>query len=285
MSATALPETPTSGASDATSVTTYTVSSIGEYVATVLGIRQAWSPHAPCDEIWYRGVHNAEYELVPGAYWRPHCDELSLVLSFRAMVPGLLPHQPEDDWEWYYLMQDYGLPTRLLDWTESPLAALYFALDSHTPGKIPCVWVLDPLALNALSGEVGIMTPLRPGDPVDHWLPHRCRKGGAPCTITAPLPNLLRDNRWPLAVFPRRHNPRIIAQRGTFTVHGVCEVPINKLPVKRPDGAGGVVRILIDPSARAQMVDELWGLGITKTVIFPEPQSLADDLRRMYGVR
>ena len=40
---------------------------------------------------------------------------------------------PPNNWDLYFLMQHYGAPTRLLDWTESALIALYFAVRDN-PG-------------------------------------------------------------------------------------------------------------------------------------------------------
>ncbi len=124
------------------------VSSIVEFAQIILDIKDSWFPDTSYPEIWYRGVKDAELDLLPGAYFRPDCDEMSLVLHFRSLSPSLLPREPLDDWEWYYLMQHYGIPTRLLDWTESPLAALYFALEEDAIGRSPCVWVMDPYSLN-----------------------------------------------------------------------------------------------------------------------------------------
>jgi len=45
--------------------------------------------------------------------------------------------------EWLALMQHYGVPTRLLDWTISPYVALYFALEKSVLNSDCAIWVVD----------------------------------------------------------------------------------------------------------------------------------------------
>jgi hypothetical protein len=186
-------------------------------------------------------------------------------------------------------MQHYGLPTRLLDWTENPLVALFFALADLPQGSGPGVWVLDPVDLNKRtmigSDAESIVVPIGTGlGELREWLPDKCGKGRPPKVFTDS--DDFRDNSKPLAIFPKRYNPRIVAQRGVFTVHGCDNVPIEKLMKDTSRGTPArIAKIDIDGAARARLQDDLWALGITEAALFPEPQSVAKDLKRSYNVQ
>ena len=79
--------------------------------------------------------------------WDQYENEIRHEFKSRALqlIQGRLP---ADEWEWYFLMQHYGVPTRLLDWTENPLIAIYFAVEGHKADRDAAVWALDPTWLN-----------------------------------------------------------------------------------------------------------------------------------------
>jgi hypothetical protein len=139
------------------------ISTIEEFVTRVSEDREAWGQSR---DVWFRGEKEfpnglLTNQLRPKLYWpKPDgtChDENQLLQRFRQKAPTLaagmeVPPRSGHTDQWLFLARHVGLPTRLLDWTEGALIALYFALQNSMPhhGR-PVVWMLDPAKLNAFS--------------------------------------------------------------------------------------------------------------------------------------
>lgn len=67
---------------------------------------------------------------------------------FKADAWPLLDERERSDWGIIFTMQHYGIPSRLLDWTESFACAVFFAQLGRKPDDTACIWILDPHALN-----------------------------------------------------------------------------------------------------------------------------------------
>jgi hypothetical protein len=233
-------------------------------------------------QFWYRGVSRANYELKPKLYRKSgfeavrkyprnksNGDEIRRGFKSSAMQLMSEPHLPEDEKGWYFLMQHYGTPTRLLDWTDGALLALYFAIRELRKPRDAAVWVLDPSWLNEKSLDEesylsGIMLP--EWKETDPWFP-------------TPFEESLHP-RMPLALDPPHVARRVSVQRSHFTIHGTDKKGLDRLAGKKDSR---LVKITIGAAGIVNLLDDLETHGIVETTVFPDLEGLSRELLREWG--
>lgn len=90
--------------------------------------------------------------------------EKSMLEDFKRLSKPHLAKLPVNNWEWLSLSQHHGLPTRLLDWSTNPLAALWFAVSQPAETEYGVFWVLYPVKDSFLSvSEINTIDPFNKG--------------------------------------------------------------------------------------------------------------------------
>ena len=210
--------------------------------------------------LWYRGQADRRWKLLPSLARQPKGvdAEPTIIKRFKQNALPFLARPPGNEWEWLFLMQHHAAPTRLLDWSEHPLVALYFAVTEHD-NEDGCLWCLDPVALNAAS----FVLPKFAHD--------------IPClTVDAELDDYLPSShsglakKPPIAALAMRYFPRIAAQAGVFTVTHFEQTPIEKV-----DSGKYVGRLLIPKASKKKLAASLELLGVHRLSLFPELDSVA----------
>ena len=226
-----------------------------------------------------RGV-NDTYDLLPSAYWKTNAEEYSSFTTFVQLVRNISNTSGFTTWDYYCLARHHGIPTRLLDWSEGLVQALFFAFDDWDGSGTPCVWIIRPDIVNQQSvGLDAIFTTCAlsdSGHTSTLWLPEL-----KPKSTTVNGKNW--TNEKPIAVFPARSNPRIIGQLGTFTVHGTDTRPLNVILCEHGDSDTFLARIDYKGLDPVDTKRTLHYLGLRQCVIYPDADHIVKDIGYMYG--
>ncbi len=225
----------------------------------------------------YRGLSDATYKLETSLMrLRGRYQELErhLLRNFRKYAHRRMVER-ETLWHWISLAQHHGLPTRLLDWTYSPLIALHFATANLAKFDIDgIIWSVDyrkahqllPQPLKkALDREGANIFPIN--------------------MLTGMVPELdkmesMSDSEYVLFFEPASVDDRIINQHAFFSVTSRPDIALDDYLSHHPNITR---RIIIPAEIKWEIRDKLDQANITERVLFPGLEGLSTWLKRHYS--
>lgn len=267
-------------------------------------------------EIWFRG-EPSDYStrLLPKIFRDPYnkFEEADLLLRFKNRFPKF-NSSCQNILDWLNIMQHYGVPTRLLDWTKSALIALYFATDlQNEDGILYAYAIIDRLGNrnNSLSEPIIATSSLF----------YKFYEETITATSKTELEKILRKNLpnitletiggnkikgfvttssneqitvahlFPTIIeyFPKLLHDRILTQQGCFTLHfGKYIQGINILDNTLTSDKFGLIsqitKIIIPAKAKTNLRKQLYLLGITPLNIYPEPENFYKDYEKLKSI-
>ena len=229
------------------------IKSVDEFIATVKSFEQRHIAQ------WYfRGHGSSKFTLTPGLFRLDVSGSFSdwqtienyMMAAFKREAVPYLKIIPQTNDEWLTLAQHHGLPTRLLDWTTSPLIALYFAVEDYNIKEDADVWCFGIVSTNNCLEESTLMA----------------RRVGTPILETI--------------LFPFHITPRITNQGGCFTKH---DFPKHGEQFVTFDKQESIVNHFFKFSIPAQyklsILNELYLLGVHRGFIYPDLDGLSQKIK------
>lgn len=186
--------------------------------------------------------------------------EQELIQSFkRQAIIHATARNTRSTLDWLAVAQHHGLPTRLLDWTKNPLAALWFAVKAEPNNSdFGVLWIYQPSPEDFLpvideSSRFNKLTPF----------------------------SIKKTQIY----FPNHSNQRIVTQSGVFTVHAYIENYGCFVPFEDNVSEGGELKKFEIPAkAFCNLRFDLDRCGINSASIFPDLDGLATHLQWLHGL-
>ena len=207
--------------------------------------------------LWFRGQCDFSDPITPSAFRQSsyRFDEKNSFNELKLRL-GSSHHNDMTSFEMLCLMRHHGLPARILDWSESPLVSLYFAIsDDSNHDRDGVLTAMNAYRLNTYTSTVyenpGILSPTSfdvlhrsimaqymyyediqtrsirtfkiRNDDIDKLTSEMLKFIDIEyenAQYNTYKENYFNKIRMPVAVIPKRNHPRMISQLSTFTVHG-----------------------------------------------------------------
>ncbi len=239
--------------------------------------------------LWFRGTGKSIYKLSPSIHRHPALSTPESVIELETKIIDRFNQRAvpflntaldrKNDWEVLFFMQHYRIPTRLLDWTENPFISLYFALTTaeyEVVGKKKeykddaALWVLDPVvwnreSLKGFSYKEGILS-------VEDSFVNSYK----PRTAFGSIPQK------PVAIFGTHNSPRIVSQRGVFTVFGKELQSMEDTYISESFPQDCLMKLVFPKAKINSLLQSLTSLGITDSVVYPDLEGLSKEIMRFF---
>ena len=254
--------------------------SLSKYTSLIEGVRNSAG-----SSLWFRGIGSTSYLLSPTLYRHPTLSKIEDLINLESELltrfrHRSIPYQSRplvDQWELLFMMQHYGVPTRLLDWSENPFIALYFAITSAenrmSAGAFTndaAVWLLHTGLWNSKA-----ISP--------YWKGRVMAIPDSPLEGYQPGTDLLKLSQLPVAMAGLHNSPRIVAQRGAFTIFGHQNTPMEILYDQESFPADALIKIVLPKAHLSELRDSLFGIGYADSMIYPDLSGLAIEIKRSFG--
>lgn len=234
------------------------IGSVEEYLQIINANKKRNIKNGNNEDFLFRGQKD-DFPLIPKiARLKPKGDlfttERLLLQEFKRTNPLLIDAQrPMDDWDYLTIGQHFGLPTRLLDWSNNALTALWFA-----------IWGNDQERKNVCDAIVWILM----ADTNDFDL-----------NIEAVHPFDVQETK----IFrPRIIKQRINNQSGVFCLQTSKEIKEKVALNEAKSFANKLLKIKIPAEKFSSIRTDLNTLGVNAFTIFPELEGLCAHLQWRY---
>lgn len=245
------------------------------------------TPHASSgrlrDTVVYRGSADLEWSLLTsldrlGGIDPPHTKavlEEHILRNFLRYSRPYLEGPVHSHWESLVVAQHHGLPTRLLDWTYSPLVAAHFATLEESPAPNRVVWKLD---WHRLHQQFSLRPVALQADDLDGVLKQR----GIP-SIWEFFRQGDVDDAFACMMEPPSLDQRIVAQAATFTV---CSTKTQSLDQFLTGGglASALTKFVIPEGCVDHVRDQLDLCAVDERRLFPDLGGVTRQMRRYYSM-
>jgi hypothetical protein len=186
-----------------------------------------------------------------------------------------LPTPPVNDWELLVTAQHHGVPTRLLDWTYSPLVAAYFATRREDETGSRAIWRLDWQRVHQAFGFPKLALLIEDlqqlfGGERSRFTPWRLFQRGAD------------EPHFACMIEPPSINSRIVAQAAVFTLCSDKRRPFDAF-LEAQGLADALTKFVISGPDASRIRDQLELAGVDERRLFPDLGGVAAAIRRYYS--